>query len=259
MLAGMAVSGCGSPATPPQTATPVPTATPHPSSTNVKEIVLVACEYSPYYSEHLENYGGISEIIVEAYKRVGYTVKIQFLPFARALNETQEGQVDGIIGVWYRPEREQWFVFSQPIPPPNQIGFYKRKQDKITFTKFEDLKPYVIGTIIGFVNPPEFEKATYLKREEVVTDAQNLQKLFYKRIDLALIDKGLADYIIRTQFPEYREALEWLEPAVKEEPNFLGISKKTPDYLIKLEAFNRGLAVITKEGLVGKILLKNGW
>ena len=223
-----------------------------------QHVFLTATEYPPYYGQTLENYGWISEIIVTAYQRVGYEVTIKFYPWKRAITMVEDGECDGLFTVWYRPEREAKMAFSTPLPP-NELVFYKRKIDPIRFTTFEALKPYLIGMVRGYVYPPAFEHATYLKREEVTEDIQNLKKLVANRVDLIIIDKGMAKYLIKTMLPEAQDKLEWLEPAIEISPQYLVISKQASDYQRKLDDFNRGLAQLMQEGGLEKIRTKYGY
>lgn len=226
--------------------------------TENKQIRLASSEYPPYFGEQLDNQGVITEIIVEAYTRIGYEVEIKFMPWARSLEMTKEGDFDGMFALWYREEREQWFAFSAPLPP-NELGFYKRRDNPITFTRFEDLRGYRIGTCRGYANPPEFEQATYLRTEEVPSDEQNIQKVYHERVDLILIDKGLAQYLIATKFPEYQEELEWIEPALERVAQHLVLSKQVAAYQTKLNDFNEGLRLITEDGTLQRILTKHGF
>jgi polar amino acid transport system substrate-binding protein len=223
-----------------------------------KQVRLASSEYPPYFGENLKNNGFISEIIVEAFKEANYQVEVEFFPWARGLELTKRGKYDGMLALWYRKEREQWFVYSAPLPP-NEIVFYKRKKDKITFNTYQDLKPYSIGIVRGYANPPDFEKSDFLEKQEVTSDEQNLRKLFLKRIDLALIDRLLAKNIIDTKFPEYAEELEWMSPPLKIDIQYLVISKKAKNYRIKLDDFNSGLKQLSEKGMIEKIMAKHGF
>ncbi|MGY3916360.1 substrate-binding periplasmic protein [Aeromonas australiensis] len=222
-----------------------------------KTIRLVSSEYPPYFSESLPQYGLISEIITEAYKRVGYKTKIVFLPWSRAIREAQLGEYDGMFALWHRSEREEWFVFSKALPA-NEIGFYKRGSEQITFKNLDELKSYKIGTVRGYANPPEFESAN-LTKHEVKTDEQNIVKLYLGRVDLVLIDRGVASFLIDTKYPKFKNSLEWLQPPIETVSQHLAISKRTSNYKKKMEDFNLGLEKIEKEGLLEKIMTKHGF
>lgn len=67
--------------------------------TENKQVRLASSEYPPYFGEQLDNQGVITEIIVEAYTRVGYEVEIKFMPWARSLEMTKEGDFDGMFAL----------------------------------------------------------------------------------------------------------------------------------------------------------------
>ena len=223
-----------------------------------KQVILATTEYPPYYGELLPNQGVITEIIREAFKHAGYEVKIKFLPWKRALEMTRRGEFDALFTAWYREDREQWFGFSDPLPIVNEIGFYKRKDRKITYRTIEDLRPYKIGTVRGYSNPAEFDKAK-LDTEEVTEDRLNIQKLAVGRIDLALLDKIIGQHIIDTELPESAQILEWLDPPLKKDDQYLMFSKKFDDYREKIADFNRGLHQIIEAGIVKAIIIKHGF
>jgi polar amino acid transport system substrate-binding protein len=218
---------------------------------------IVAYDYPPYFSKDLENGGFMAEIIVEAFKRSGHDVEILFLPWKRALEGIKNGKHDGLFTIWYRPEREEWFIYSDPLPA-NQLGFYKRKDQNFSFETIEDLKPYTIGVGRGYALPPGFEEAS-LKISEVKDDEVSLRKLHKGRVDLVLTDKILGKYIIDTRIPEAISDLEWLEPAVHIDIQYLVISKKAPDYDDILASFNEGLAAMRADGTLKSIMTDHGF
>jgi len=222
-----------------------------------KNVILGSSEYPPFFGEQLPNQGVLTEITVEAFKKVGYQVDVKFMPFARTLQMGKDGEIDGIIVLWHTKEREQWFAFSDPLPP-NQIGFYKRKDKAIHFTTYADLMSYRIGVVNGYANPPGFDEAQ-LKTEAVTVDKQNLQKLQSGHIDLALIDKWVAQHLIQTEFPQFAEELEWMEPPLESKPQYIAFSKEAKDYEQKLRDFNQGFKQLTDEGRVKAILAKHGF
>ena len=83
---------------------------------NATEINLMTAPYPPYYGPNLTNQGPITEIVVSAYKKVGYRVHIEYVPWARALETVKAGKADGLYGAWYSAERTQWFVYSNQLP-----------------------------------------------------------------------------------------------------------------------------------------------
>lgn len=218
---------------------------------------IAATEWPPFYGKDLKNNGFMTEIVREAFKRADHEVTIKFLPWKRALEGTKSGKHDGLYTVYYRKEREEWFVFSNPLPA-NVWGFYRRKGSNISFDKFEDLKPYTIGVVRGYVVPPGFEEAK-LKTALAKDDEENLRKLHKGRLDLVLTDKIVAKYIIDTKIPDAMSTLEWLDIPVSTEIQYLVFSKKAPDYKAVLAGFNKGLAAMTADGTLKSIMGKHGF
>ncbi|QNM97561.1 substrate-binding periplasmic protein [Chitinimonas koreensis] len=217
---------------------------------------LTTTDYPPYMSASLPQGGVIVAIATEAFKRGGYTAKVSVLPWARALDDGKEGQADGVIGIWRNKEREQWFLFSEPLGS-NQIGFYKRNDKAIAYKSLADLKNYSIGTVRGYANPQAFEEAK-LRTTEVVDDSTNLLKLGAGRVDLVLIDKGVARHLLDTSAAAAKGQVGWIEPAVDKLPLYVAISRKAPDHDKKLKALNQGLEAMQKDGTLAKMASQAG-
>lgn len=224
---------------------------------------FVTMEYPPYTSSTMAKGGVITEITTEAFKRAGYTIHVDVLPWSRALAYGKEGsdvagrRIDGIIAIWYKPEREQWFVYSDPLPS-NQIGFYKRTDSTIKFKSLADLKPYRIGIGLDYANPKAFEDAK-LNTEAVPNDETNIRKLAHGRVDLILIDKGLAEYILETRLPQYKEQVVWLDPPIETFPLYIAFSKKAGGHGKALRALNHALKEMGRDGTIGRLVGQVGY
>lgn len=222
-----------------------------------KNIEIVATEYPPYYGSELQNKGFITEIVVAAFARSGYDSTVRFLPWQRAFDGAKAGKYTVLYTMWYRKEREEWFEFSDALPA-NEVGFFKRVGDDISFNNFSDLKPYTIGVVRGYVNPPGFDEAG-LTTEVVDNDALNLNKLLRGRIDLVLIDKIVGQHILNINHAQHKHEVEWMKPPVTVETQHLVVSKRAPDSRAILDNFNRGLAAIIADGTVSQITRKHGF
>ena len=218
------------------------------------KISLVAGQnYYPYYAEDLENGGVITQIITEAFRREKYQINVRFIPWARAVHEVKTGKRDGIYGIWYRKEREEWIVYSDPLFLSKTM-FLKRKENPISFKKLEDFGPHTIGIVRGYSYPKSFQEATYLRTIPAADNLSNMKLLTYKRIDLILIEQGVGSYLMNT-LPELKnEKLEWLEPPLEVLPHHIGFSKKDKNHQRNLEAFNKGLGEIKADGTMRKII-----
>ena len=220
------------------------------------EINLVTVDYSPFYGPSLPNDGPITEIVSESFKKVGYQVSVKYVPWARAMADAKAGKADGLHGGWYSKEREQWFVYSDKMPG-NEIVLFKRKgTEPQSFTSYADLQSYRIGIVRGYRNPSEFDAAN-LRVEEADSDKSNLTKLAKSRVDLILVDRAIASYMLANELTEYADELEAVDPPLEILPLYLLISKKTDDYQTKVNDFNKGLKALTGEGGVDEIMKRH--
>lgn len=224
------------------------------------EVRLANLDYPPYAGPSLKHGGFLTQITTEAFKRSGYTVDYQWLTWARGYDEAKKGNLDGTCVAWHSEEREKWFIYSEPLPA-SEIVFYKRKEAKITFNgDYAALQPYQIGVVRGYVNPPGFEEIAFrLNVQEVARDFNNLKKLLYGRIDLAIIDRHLARHLINSDLPEAKDVLAPMSPVLKKEVNYIIFSKSAPNIEAKVAAFNKGLSEMNAEGRVSEILKLHGF
>ncbi|MEC4725018.1 transporter substrate-binding domain-containing protein [Shewanella sp. D64] len=213
---------------------------------------IVSTNYPPFYSDSYSNSGAVAYIVATAFKRRGYNVSHKFYPFIRATLLVKTGKADGIVGLWYRKEREQWAAYSQPIVPLN-IVLYKRKDSDISYQTLSDLQGLRIGVGRGYANPVAFTQAK-LVTEESSSDELNMKKLFLKRIDLVLIGRELAQYIIRTGPDEYANVFEEVGEPLSVEVFHFGASKSIPGFQNLIKEFNLGLESMRRDGSLEKIL-----
>ena len=229
------------------------------SSAAEKRIFLTTTEYKPFCSMDLKNQGAAAQIVKQAFKKTGYRVKMEFYPWKRCLEMAKMGVSDGVAFLWYAKEREEWFLFSDPLGLPNIMGFYKRSDRRIRFRNYDDLAPHVIGYIYGFAYPREFYAASArLRCRYFYSHTELMENLVSGKIDLALIGRHQAEYILKTRFPEHIRDFDFMEPAVEIREHFIAVSRKVEDFDTKVADFNRGLHMIRKDGTLERILLQHG-
>lgn len=245
-----------------------------------KKITLATLEWEPYIGSTMPRKGLTAEIVVEAFKRVGYSVEIKFHPWDETLKLGESGQVDGIFPAYHSQSREAHFVFSEPFAE-SPLGFYKksaavagpnisqlkRAEKNIEFPEdpridqaavLKMMKQYTFGVVKGYVNTPEFDAATYLKKVEAASDEENLRNLINGLVDLIFIDRYVAKNIIVKKFPWHLQDYEFMQPALENKPLFVGFSKKAAGHKKMLEDFNRGLRLLRDDGLLERLANKYG-
>lgn len=228
---------------------------------------LATLDWEPYIGSKMRKNGYVAEIVVEAFKRVGYKTEIIFFPWARAVKIATSGQLDGVFPEYYHDTRKDKFLFSEPFPG-GPVGLFKRKDTVATYSvnpqinqveALRGLQDSSFGVVRGYINTAQFDAASFLKKEEVASDELNLTKLYHRRIQFIFIDKYVAEHLIKKKFPHYEAELEFMSPALEIKLFYIAFSKQAVDYQNKIKAFNTGLQQITHDGTLAQIMKQHGF
>jgi ABC-type amino acid transport substrate-binding protein len=219
---------------------------------------LATLDWEPYIGTRMPDQGYCAALIRAAFADQGVQVEIEFYPWARALHLARTGAVDGLMPEYFNPSREAEFEYSAAFPG-GPLVLFKRRGDAIAFStdpvQHQDaalraLNARRFGVVRGYLNTPVIDAASYLIKEEANDDATNLRKLVYGRIDLAVIDRRVAEHLIRTDYPGYATKIEPMDPALADIPLYIAFSRKAPHMRESLATFNRGLAAMRADGRI---------
>lgn len=223
-----------------------------------QNLTLATLDWEPYIGQSMPEQGYVAALVKQAYATAGYEVKYEFMPWARVVALAKNGETDGYLPEYYAESLKTDFLVSDPFPG-GPLGFFKRKADAISFTTLQDLQKYKIGVVRDYVNTEEFDKATFLQKEEANDDITNLRKLAGNRLDLVVIDKYVGMYLIQKEMSDKAGELEFVSPALEEKSLYLCISKKTADAEAKIKAFNDGLKAMKDSGDLAALMKRNGF
>jgi polar amino acid transport system substrate-binding protein len=185
--------------------------------------------------------------------RMGLLVEFEDVPFKRGLKLVEYGDIDLMVWVLRRPEREQYAYFLTP-PYANKTdkALYMLKGREQTVTRYEDLHGLVVGTQIGTKYFPRFDDDKDITKFAVKDLLLNIRMLRAGRIDAfivsevrgdeALAGQGLMDVIAKTPFT-YTEPQEV----------YMILSKRSP-LVPRLEEFNRVMEELVDAGEFDRIL-----
>lgn len=203
------------------------------SYADTKPLITIACieNYRPYsYSENNRPEGLYNDIIRELFKRAGYPVKIDLMPFKRILLMSERGGVTGMAGVFITPEREQFSTFINDFPLAEiTIHIFVLKESSIKTPTLKDLKGKTIGNKRGFVMSLELDiaaKNNLFQLEEAETVEQLIKMLMLKRIDAFCYPKNNALYYI-TKLNQQNK-IKILDPPITDSRNsYIAFSNKS--------------------------------
>lgn len=186
-----------------------------PSSTiaAAKKLTLLTLEWPPYTSNNLPDKGFISKRVLDAYSTMGFEAVPGFFNWRDAVNlHYTDTRFTALYPVYPTKERKKVCNFSDPIGS-SQLGLAQRNIRPLTWRKIEDLKKYRIGLVDGYGNEDELDRL--VQEGKVVTvkaasDTDNLIHLAKKRIDAAVIDQAVFNWLIKNdaRLIPYRKQLQ---------------------------------------------------
>jgi len=213
-----------------------------------KVVRFASLDWPPYSGASLPEQGANITVAKAAFAAMGYELEVMFYPWARTIMVAKTNQFLGYFPEYYAKEIEKDFIFSDPIGD-SPLGFAERKDNSVSWTTLNDLTSVkAIGVVRGYVNTEDFDKmaaAGLLKVEPVVEDSINLRKVAARRIPLAVIDKYVLQYILKTDenlIP--KSHLLQFNPRLLESKKLYLCFQKSDDGRRYLKIFNDGLKKI---------------
>ena len=219
-----------------------------------KEIVAAADPWAPFVDPSDPREGLSLAIIRAAYKTQGYTVKMVYVPWARAEQGVIKGTFDILPDIWKSDSRLKVFDFSEPYAA-NKIKFIKTIDDDFEYTDLSSLDGKRVGTIRKYGYGDEFLSADNFKRDEVSGLMQNIAKLTLdnKRIDLTIEDEIVARVTIANEDPALLEKIAFVETPYSSEELYIAAGLNNPRHEEIISAFNTGLKEIEANGKLEEI------
>ncbi|WP_192873387.1 transporter substrate-binding domain-containing protein [Aeromonas salmonicida] len=199
---------------------------------------------------------GISvELVKRALATQGYELDMRIMPWARALSEVEEGNIDILVGAWFTEARTKSLRFSDEYLK-NQVKFIQLAGGSFELNGLASLKGKSIGIVRGYGYGDDFMQAE-LNRQEAGDLPTNLKKLLDGRIDLTLEDEVVARAIMAQQGMDASK-FAFTANALSTNPLHIASGVKNPRGQELIEAFNKGLAIISTDGTMDQILTSYG-
>jgi polar amino acid transport system substrate-binding protein len=215
------------------------------SAQSLKTLRLASLEWAPYVGSTLEGDGLTSHIVDSAARQFGYTARVEYFPWTRAMQlGVKDAQYAGYFPAYYTDERAQTCYFSSPVGS-STVGFAYLRSVPLQWETLQDLSSKRIAVVSGFANGAAFDdlvKQGKLKVDPSPNDMLNLRKLLAGRVDVVVIDKLVMRYLLLTEPTLARERAQFSfhERALAELPLHVCF-QKSPEGQDIQQAFNRAL------------------
>ena len=167
-----------------------------------KVVNLTSLDWPPYSSKTLAEQGASVAVAKAAFKAMGYDLQVSFFPWSRAvaLAKDSNSKYSGYFPEYFSEDTAKDFIYSDAMGS-GPLGFAERKDKVIKWSELTDLKTYTIGVVQDYINTTDFDKmvaSKTLKTSTTTSDTKNLLKLVNGRLDLAVIDENVMNYLFKT-------------------------------------------------------------
>lgn len=219
---------------------------------------MTSLDWAPYTNEKLPAKGASSAVVSEALKASGYTLKIEFYPWTRAVNLAKDdGGYIAYFPEYHSKANEAYFLYSDPIGT-GPLVFVERKANPVTWDSYDSLKGKKIGVVRDYVNTDELDAkiaSKTLTGDEAPDDVKNLMKLAAGRVDVAVVDVNVFNYLAKNE-PAIKAIAGQLQVNAKklEDKKLYVCFKKSPEGEKALKAFNEGLRKVDSGAIMKKYM-----
>nr|WP_315487053.1 transporter substrate-binding domain-containing protein [uncultured Undibacterium sp.] len=210
-------------------------------------------EAFPYsFRKNHEMDGMVFEVAKTLADRIGYQLKVEVLPWTRALQTARDQASTLIFSVVKTPARESQYYWIGPVATSEVWLFKLASRTDITVQNVEDLKKYIIGDIASDATLPLFEKLG-IKVDTAPSKKSNCLKLKMGRVDLIPFDPdGIEDFLSACDIPASNIEKTIYFP--RDTALYMAIGKKTPPELVN--QLNAGFAQMVSDKTLSKIVAK---
>ena len=165
------------------------------------KVSLVADPFPPYqYLEGGRVVGLDCEVIRAAFRVQGIETEISLHPWDECLRIVKGGGSDGLFQIQPTPEREKEFLFSVLLRRARTVCLENRAKP-VDLGAYESLTQAVenhsLGLVQGYSYDPTVDKLPGDKKTLFPEQEDLLKGLSQSRVDLALMDQGVADHLAR--------------------------------------------------------------
>lgn len=210
---------------------------------------LSSLDWPPYASPAIKDQGLSVAIVKAAFAKMGRDVSVDFFPWSRTISVVKDSDTPYVafFPAYYSEKRRQEYYISKPIGT-SPVGFIENQNHHIKWNSLKELSSRKIGVVQDYVNTEEFDSMVArgeLTTEVVIMDYLNIRKVAANRIDMAVMDKHVFNYLLLTS-PELaglKNNLQFNDHVLEDKQLFLYF-RKTAKGKELTDIFNQGLEKI---------------
>jgi polar amino acid transport system substrate-binding protein len=200
-------------------------------------------------------------LLPEVAKEMGVTFQFRFMPWPRCERAVEDLQVWATMPYVPTPEREQKFLFSQPLYAKQTLLFYYSPTNQgypRTFDSLTELQRYKMGGVRGYYYEALFANAGVML-DLATSEESSFKKLRAGRVDMVPAVESVGWDVIRKTFPAEEQAnFRVMETPLAVGHNYLMTARAYPNAEQLLERFNQALAKLRRNGVYQSVAARHG-
>lgn len=176
-----------------------------------KTVTFADLVYPPFFFK--DGTGSAVNMLTELFDRMGYDVKIEVYPFARAIKMVNDGERQAIFCFPGQTD-PRVTVATVPLYYASNVFIYKKSRfpEGVNFKTLSDLRGYNAGNLIGSHRWTKLFEGAGLKVAHVSSDEFNMKKLDAERIDVVPAIYLTARALLELYFPGREDAFGLTQP-----------------------------------------------
>ncbi|MDK2124739.1 substrate-binding periplasmic protein [Parachitinimonas caeni] len=193
------------------------------------------------------------DIVGAAFKAAGIDVKFESLPYARCMAMAKSGEVAGCFDTARNSTLEKEYLWHKQPLFKARIAIYARADSKQSGLTTKDLEGKDVGVTNDYEYGEEFDRNTKIRRSVSNQDEQGFRKLAAGRVEYMVAYEKVADAVFKKNEKDFAGKFKAVgETAVPE--LYIAFSQKRPDNQKIVDAFNKGMDAIQKDGTYKQIV-----
>lgn len=195
-------------------------------------ISIATGDYPPFTDAAAPDGGLVNAVVAAIAEAAGLQAAFDYMPWARALEVTRQGDY-AATSFWYQSdERAADFIHVGPIIEDRLVLFHLRDTVVPDWTVLTDLAGLRIGAVTGYTYTADFwdlAEAGALTVDVAHSDLANFRKMLTGRIDVYPMSLAAGITLLETRFsPEERARITTHPVPLSETQGYLLVSRAWP-------------------------------
>lgn len=220
------------------------------------EILFVVDDFPPY--QYLtpggEARGSSYEVVQAVFDSLHIPIRVEFLPWKRAVKSAKDGDATGVFSCGYKKERESFVHYSSPITYATKGVIVKKSYQGSAISALKDLQNVSVGAVNGFAANKFLTKAA-VPFTAIPTLDSAIPMLAHERFDALYLTLESGQFLAAKA--EMAGAFDYIplsDFALR--PYHMCFSKKWPGFRELADKFNRALGELKASGQLEAIYAK---